>query len=123
MLLDYTEMPKEGKQSRFAYLEFREHGMTPLQGILDFFSCAENSTSWYPFLVCVCTHNSLSLYIYISLSKMALVTYCILFGPFICTVLESNYYKLHLQMRKHKNLSAWCVHCSLTENGKKVGTA
>ena len=42
MLLVYTEMPREGKQSRFACLEFREHGTTPLQDILTFFSCAEN---------------------------------------------------------------------------------
>jgi hypothetical protein len=56
MLLDYTEMPKEGKQSRFAYLEFREHGMTPLQGILDFFSCAENQHKLVSFS-CVCVYT------------------------------------------------------------------
>ena len=49
-------MPKEGKQSRFAYLEFREHGMTPLQGILDFFSCAENQHKLVSFS-CVCVYT------------------------------------------------------------------
>ena len=78
MLLDYTEMPKEGKQSRFAYLEFREHGMTPLQGILDFFSCAENQHKLVSFS-CVCVYVT----IYISLSLQDGTSYILYtFWPF-----------------------------------------